>query len=321
MNAASGRPPDSGGSPDPADPPDSGGPPDPAARPSTLKRAGIWAIGAVASAIIAVLASIWIPALTGKISDNGPPLTAVRISGVESSEPPSHRTELLAPGLAPAPKPGGWALYVADIDRLPQQVQHVSDCAALKRIGTAAGGVEYKPRYPDPMVITLHGDANDGLSIIDMRVRVVKRGAPAPDGAVLKCVGAWAGPSSPVGLQADLTSGEIIPIQWFGVGRFDPEDAPSKSPGGYVQIPEPPYRGRSIPAFSDGFSIDLEKNEFVTLKIDLRPAIMLTEWEIEIRVATVDGVSTVTIKDGDKSFRTPGVRRDQDFKIQRSITY
>jgi len=325
------EPPDSSAPPEPpnsSEPPQPPESPKPPARFGTLKRVALWSLGTIITVSAAALATIFFYEIDSALSDREPIDVPQVTTGSDANIAPSP-AESLNPDNPPI---GSFSLYVADTEKLPQSLKSVYSCDTLWQIGVEAGGIEEAFEYSPPVIVTIHGAAKDGALIVDMHARVVKRSSPPPDGALLVC---YHPPSlyvvDPVRLSVNLRDGDVTRVKRVGDPREggDPliltgRDDGTPSPDGRVSSAPSAFDrdfdySRPLAQFGEGFAIQLRENEFGQLNISQFPALESVEWVIDAKVATSDGVQTVTLSDNGRNFRTTGYRDISDYKISHMV--
>jgi hypothetical protein len=148
-----------------------------------------------------------------------------------------------------------------------------------------------------PYSLLLRGRAHEGVTIVDMRA-VVRATSPPVDGALLTCPTLFGG-------------GEAIPLT-FDFTQSEtpfPQAAPLVSP---VPAQRYDFDGqRWVDQFADGYVITVDRNEEVPLYVTAHTTTFEGfTWRIEATVVVGGRRDTVVIKDGDKDFSSPGIKRE-----------
>jgi hypothetical protein len=128
----------------------------------------------------------------------------------------------------------------------------------------------------------LQGQAEDGVTIVDMRARITKS-QPAIDGALLECPAA--GLKEPVGLKFNLGVSPLAPAR-----RVDPSS------------------GKEVDQFAAGAAITVADKESVPLAIEVFLPQDSVYWHLEADVVVSGERRTIVIDDGGKDYFSPGRR-------------
>jgi hypothetical protein len=176
-------------------------------------------------------------------------------------------------------RPPSYSMVVPDPSRLPPGLGRVESCDELWTIGVGAGGVRSDGLGQR---LLLQGQAEDGVTIVDMRARITKT-QPAIDGALLHCPAA--GSKDPVGLQFDLGASPVAPAR-----RVDPSS------------------GKEVVQFAAGAAITVADKESVPLAIEVALPQDAAFWHLEADAVVGGERRTIVIDDGGKDYFSPGRR-------------
>ena len=228
-----------------------------------MRKVLLWVTTTVLASVLGVLVTMNIDAIRNWLSER---------------EPLEYHVSI-------AKGPTWYDLIVADPSRLPTDVGKAKECAQLRAIGLAAGGVQ--SNFTNHRVL-VRGIVKDGVVITDMRAKITKR-TPAVDGALLFCPAA--GSMEPIGLAFDLTKSDSAPAQ-----RYDPNSY------------------KTVNQFADGFAISVAENESVPLMVDTTLPKDAVEWHIEADVLVGGVRQTIIIDNEGKDFYSPGRRQDNQYR-------